>query len=56
VRNGFAWKLGYSIYVDRVVKKLGSIYSSIVQPIRHSTHVANGRLNVANGSVPKNIL
>jgi hypothetical protein len=27
------------------------LYASVVQPIRHSPHVANGILNVANGSI-----
>jgi len=29
------------------------LYTSVVQPIRHSPQVANGHLNVANGSIPK---
>jgi hypothetical protein len=29
------------------------LYTSVVQPIRHSPHVANGYLNGANGSFTK---
>ena len=48
-------RLIYDLLVDPCYDFLVNvtIYNSVVQPVRHSPHVANGRLSVANGFIFK---